>query len=44
MRAINADDRDCRLSKGQVFLWEGAESWRDLWDEDGVITGGGKHV
>ncbi|HZJ88132.1 MAG TPA: aldo/keto reductase, partial [Sphaerochaeta sp.] len=26
-----------RLIKGQVFLWEGAESWRDLWDEDGVI-------
>jgi alcohol dehydrogenase (NADP+) len=42
--AINADDRGCRLIKGQVFLWEGADSWRDLWDEDGVIVGGGKHV
>ena len=28
-----------RLVKGQVFLWEGAQSWHDLWDEDGVITG-----
>ncbi len=28
-----------RLVKGQVFLWEGAEDWRDLWDEDGTIAG-----
>ncbi|MFZ4507984.1 MAG: aldo/keto reductase [Fimbriimonas sp.] len=26
-------DRRCRLIKGQVFLWEGATSWEDLWDE-----------
>jgi alcohol dehydrogenase (NADP+) len=38
MQAIAADDRNCRLIKGQVFLWEGAGSWRDLWDEDGVIV------
>lgn len=30
---------DCnnRLIKGQVFLWNEAESWHDLWDEDGTI-------
>jgi alcohol dehydrogenase (NADP+) len=38
MSAIAADDRNCRLIKGQVFLWEGAKSWRDLWDEDGIIA------
>lgn len=27
-----------RLVKGQVFLWEGAKDWHDLWDEDGVIV------
>jgi alcohol dehydrogenase (NADP+) len=31
-------DRNCRLIKGQVFLWPGAVSWHDLWDEDGVIV------
>lgn len=31
-------DSHCRLIKGQVFLWEGAASWHDLWDEDGVIA------
>ncbi len=31
---------DCnnRLIKGQVFLWEEAESWHELWDEDGAIA------
>lgn len=32
-------DRDCRLIKGQVFLWEGASGWEDLWDLDGTIAG-----
>ena len=31
-------DKNCRLIKGQVFLWPGANSWHDLWDEDGTIT------
>lgn len=39
MRKISAADRNCRLIKGQVFLWEGAANWRALWDEDGVIAG-----
>ncbi|MDR2845164.1 MAG: aldo/keto reductase [Puniceicoccales bacterium] len=30
-------DRNCRLIKGQVFLWGKHSDWRDLWDEDGVI-------
>lgn len=33
-------EADCnnRLIKGQVFLWEEAESWHDLWDENGTIA------
>jgi len=31
MIEIAADERDCRLVKGQVFLWDGAEDWRELW-------------
>lgn len=38
MQAIAGIDRGCRLIKGQVFLWEGAKSWEDLWDLDGTIT------
>lgn len=38
MNAINSMDRDCRLIKGQVFLWEGAKGWEDLWDLDGEIV------
>jgi diketogulonate reductase-like aldo/keto reductase len=37
MTAIGKIDRNCRLIKGQVFLWEGARGWEDLWDLDGVI-------
>ncbi len=32
MAAISKIDRGCRLIKGQVFLWNGASSWLDLWD------------
>ena len=38
MEAIRRDDKNCRLVKGQVFLWEGASGWEDLWDVDGTIT------
>ena len=31
MDAIASIDKGCRLIKGQVFLWEGAKSWEDLW-------------
>ena len=37
MRAIAGIDRNCRLIKGQVFLWKPGQSWEDLWDLDGVI-------
>jgi alcohol dehydrogenase (NADP+) len=39
MEAIAAIDKNCRLIKGQVFLWEGAKGWEDLWDLDGQIAG-----
>ncbi|RZU16280.1 diketogulonate reductase-like aldo/keto reductase [Kribbella rubisoli] len=32
-------ERNNRLIKGQVFLWDGSESWLDLWDVDGTIPG-----
>jgi alcohol dehydrogenase (NADP+) len=38
MAVLKTVDRNCRLIKGQVFLWEGANDWHDLWDEDGTIT------
>ncbi|MFL6306044.1 MAG: aldo/keto reductase [Candidatus Sulfotelmatobacter sp.] len=38
MREISAIDRNCRLIKGQVFLWKDGQSWEDLWDVNGEIT------
>lgn len=38
MKLIGTLERNNRLVKGQVFLWEGAKDWHDLWDEDGVIV------
>ncbi len=38
MEAIEKLDRNCRLIKGQVFLWKDNQSWEDLWDVNGVIT------
>ncbi len=38
MQAIAGIDRNCRLIKGQVFLWQGSRGWEDLWDVNGVIT------
>ena len=32
MKAIAGIDRNCRLIKGQVFLWREGQSWEDLWD------------
>jgi len=37
MAAIATLERNNRLVKGQVFLWEGAKDWHELWDEDGYI-------
>ena len=38
MQAIAGINRNCRLVKGQVFLWKAGQSWEDLWDLNGVIT------
>ena len=38
MQTIADADRDCRLIKGQVFLWRDGQDWRDLWDVDGRIA------
>lgn len=38
MQAIARLDRNCRLIKGQVFLWKESQSWTDLWDVDGTIA------
>lgn len=38
MKQIAAIDRNCRLIKGQVFLWKEGQSWEALWDTDGQIT------
>jgi hypothetical protein len=38
MQAVAGIDRNCRLIKGQVFLWKDGQSWEDLWDPTGAIT------
>lgn len=38
MERMAGVDAGSRLIKGQVFLWPGAGSWRDLWDPDGIIA------
>ncbi len=38
MASLKTVERNCRLIKGQVFLWPNANDWHDLWDENGVIV------
>jgi diketogulonate reductase-like aldo/keto reductase len=38
MQQIAGIDRNCRLIKGQVFLWREGQSWEDLWDPEGEIA------
>jgi diketogulonate reductase-like aldo/keto reductase len=38
MKEIAAIEKNCRLIKGQVFLWKEGQSWEDLWDSNGEIT------
>ncbi len=38
MEAISRIDKNCRLIKGQVFLWKDDQTWEDLWDLNGEIT------
>lgn len=34
MDILSKADRNFRLIKGKVFLWEGAKDWRDIWDRE----------
>ena len=38
MQEIAGINKNNRLIKGQVFLWEHAKDWRELWDLDGKIA------
>jgi len=38
MKEIAGIDKNCRLIKGQVFLWKEGQTWEDLWDVNGEIT------
>jgi diketogulonate reductase-like aldo/keto reductase len=38
IQAIARIDKNCRLIKGQVFLWKAGQTWEDLWDVNGEIT------
>ena len=38
MQEIAGIDKNNRLIKGHVFLWESAKDWQDLWDLDGQIV------
>lgn len=31
LAVLKEAERDCRLIKGQVFLWPGASDWREIW-------------
>ncbi len=37
MKKISRIDKNCRLIKGQVFLWKDNQHWEDLWDVNGEI-------
>ena len=39
MAELATIDKNCRLIKGQVFLWKDNQTWEDLWDLDGTIEG-----
>lgn len=38
MEQMRSIDRNCRLIKGQVFLWKPGQDWQDLWDVGGEIV------
>lgn len=38
MTELESIDKNCRLIKGQVFLWKDNQTWQDLWDPNGEIT------
>ncbi len=38
MKELKKIDKNCRLIKGQVFLWKDEQTWEALWDVDGEVT------
>jgi alcohol dehydrogenase (NADP+) len=38
MQELAGTDRNCRLIKGDVFLWKANQTWEDLWDLNGQIA------
>ncbi|GHV39289.1 aldehyde reductase [Spirochaetia bacterium] len=38
MASLAKAEKNCRLVKGQVFLWAAAKGWEDLWDMNGTIS------
>ena len=38
MELLKKAECNCRLVKGQVFIWPEAKGWEDLWDLTGKIT------
>ena len=38
MKELEGADKNCRLIKGQVFLWKAGQTWEDLWDVNGEVT------
>ena len=38
MHELAGIDRNCRLIKGDVFLWNANQTWEDLWDLNGQVA------
>ena len=38
MEELSQIDKNCRLIKGDVFLWKNDQTWEALWDPNGEIT------
>ena len=38
MEELKKIDKNCRLIKGQVFLWKDEQTWEALWDVNGEVT------
>ena len=38
MQELAGIDRNCRLIKGDVFLWNANQTWEDLWDLNGQVA------
>ena len=38
MEAISKIDKNCRLLRGQTFIWREGQPWEELWDPTGEIS------